>query len=137
MNFVALTGRLVKDPELRYIPSGKAVCNFTLAVDKSLTRDKKEELQRQSKPTADFIRIVIWGKPAESAAKYLAKGRKIAIEGSIATSTYEDQNGQKRYSTDVFANHIEYLEKSANQAAPEHEHDDFMPASFGDEEVPF
>jgi len=74
INNVNLVGRLTKDPELKYIPgSGTAVTNFTLAIDRGLSKDKKKELEAQGKPTADFIRTVVWGKQAENCANYLKK----------------------------------------------------------------
>lgn len=111
MNNVVLIGRLTKDPELRYIQgNGTAVSTFTLAVDKGLSRDKKQEMESQNKPTADFIRIVVWGKQAENAANYLVKGRLVGIQGRIQTGSYEANDGTKRYTTDVVANQVEFLE---------------------------
>ena len=111
MNTVVLIGRLTRDPELRYIPnSGTAVSTFTLAVDKNLSRDKKQEAESKNQPTADFIRIVVWGKQAENCANYLAKGRLIAVNGRIQTSTYDDKEGKRVYVTDVVANNVEFLE---------------------------
>ena len=90
MNNVVLIGRLTRDPELRYIPnSGTAVSTFSLAVDKNLSRDKKAEMESKNQPTADFIRIVVWGKQAENCANYLAKGRLVAVQGRIETGSYE------------------------------------------------
>lgn len=86
------------------------MANFTLAVDKNLARDKKLEFEQKGQPTADFIRIVVWGKSAENCANYLAKGRLIAVNGSIQTSTYQTNTGETRYSTDILANHVEFLE---------------------------
>lgn len=111
MNNVVLIGRLTRDPELRYIPnSGTPVSTFTLAVDKNLSRDKKQEAESKNQPTADFIRIVVWGKQAENCANYLVKGRLIAVNGRIQTSTYDDKDGKKVYVTDVVANNVEFLE---------------------------
>lgn len=111
MNSVVLIGRLTKDPELRFIAgSGRAVCNYTLAIDKNLAKDKKEEMQQKGLPTADFIRVVVWGKQAENCASFLAKGRLVAINGSIQTSSYKTNTGETRYSTDVLANRVEFLE---------------------------
>ena len=111
MNNVILIGRLTKDPELKYIPgSGTAVSNFTLAVDRGLSKSKKEEMKQQNKPTADFVRIVVWGKQAENCANYLAKGRLVAVNGSIHTSTSENTDGSKSYYTDVNAFRVEFLE---------------------------
>ena len=109
MNKVVLIGRLTKDPELRYTQSGMAVCQFTLAVDKNLSKDKKEEMEAQNKPTADFPRIIVWGKMGENASKYLKKGNKCAIEGAIQTGSYEDNNGNRVYTTDIVAQHVEFL----------------------------
>lgn len=117
MNNVVLIGRLTRDPELRYIPSGTPVSTFTLAVDKGLSRDKKQEMESRNQPTADFIRIVVWGKQAENCANYLTKGRLVGIQGRIQTSSYDDKDGNKRYATDVVANNVEFLEwgDSANR----------------------
>ena len=111
MNSVILIGRLAKDPELRFVPgSGMAVANFTLAVDKGLTKEKKQEFESQGKPTADFIRIVVWGKQAENCSQYLSKGKLVAIQGSIQTGTYKSPSGETRYTTEVLTNRVEFLE---------------------------
>ncbi|NLY46032.1 MAG: single-stranded DNA-binding protein [Tissierella sp.] len=111
MNNVVLIGRLTRDPELRYIPnSGTAVSTFTLAVDKNLSRDKKQEMEARNQPTADFIRIVAWGKTAELCANYLVKGRLVAIQGRIQTGSYDDKDGKKVYTTDIIASNVEFLE---------------------------
>ena len=136
MNNVSLIGRLTRDPELKYIPgSGTAVCNFTLAVDRGLSKSKKEELENKGKPTADFIRIVSWGKQAENCANYLAKGRKVAVSGSIRTSTSKDDSGKTNYYTDVNAYRVEFLEWGKSKS------DDVSPDDFksveDDEDIPF
>ncbi len=111
MNNTILIGRLVKSPELRYLPgSGMANATFTLAVDKGLSKDKKAEFESQNKPTADFIRIVVWGKSAENCANYLEKGRLVGVQGRINTGSYDDKDGKKIYTTDVVANQVEFLE---------------------------
>ncbi|TJX13590.1 single-stranded DNA-binding protein [Tissierella creatinini] len=120
MNNVTLIGRLTKDPELRYIPnSGNPVSTFTLAVDKGLSREKKQEMESKNQPTADFIRIVVWGKQAENCANYLAKGRLVGIQGRIQTGSYNDTSGNKVYTTEVVANQVEFLEwgDSGNKTA--------------------
>ena len=111
MNNVVLIGRLTRDPELRYIPnSGTAVSTFSLAVDKGLSREKKQEMESRNQPTADFINIVVWGKMAENCANFLAKGRLVAVQGRIQTGSYEAKDGSRRYTTDVVANNVEFLE---------------------------
>jgi len=129
MNNVVLIGRLARDPELRFVPgSGMAVANFTLAIDKGLTREKKQEFEAQGKPTADFIRIVVWGKQAENCSQYLAKGKLVAIQGSIQTSSYKASSGEMRYTTEVLTNRVEFLEWGDKK--PSGDKDDF---SFGAE----
>lgn len=116
MNSVALIGRLTKDPDLRYIQSGTATCNFTLAVNKELSKDKKQEMESKNQPTADFIRIVVWGKMAENAANYLVKGRLVGIQGRIQTGNYTKDDGTKVFTTDVVASNVEFLEWGDKQS---------------------
>jgi len=111
MNNVNLTGRLTRDPELKFLTgNGTAVCNFTIAVDKNLSKEKKQQMEAQGKPTADFIRIIVWGKRAETCANYLKKGLLCGVSGAINTSTYKSQSGETRYSTDINASNVEFLE---------------------------
>ncbi len=117
MNNVVLIGRLTADPELRFLPgNGRAVANFSVAVDKGLSRDKKLEMEQQGKPTADFPRIVVWGKQAENCANYLTKGRLVAIRGRIQTRSYENAQGQRVYITEVVADRVEFLEWGDNNS---------------------
>lgn len=137
-NVVVLIGRLTRDPELRYIPnSGQAICNFSLAVDKGLSKDKKQEMESQNKPTADFINIVVWGKSAENCANYLAKGRLVAVQGRLQSGSYEAKDGTKRYTTDVIANNITMIDwgdkKETNSDTGVHQ--DFHPVANDD--IPF
>ena len=101
MNSIILIGRLTKDPELRYTQAGKAVCSFTLAVDRPYSGENKE---------ADFINIVVWNKVGENCAQYLKKGRKAAVQGRLQIRSYEDDKGYKKYITEVVANSVEFLE---------------------------
>ena len=129
MNSVVLIGRLARDPELRFVPgSGMAVANFTMAIDKGLTREKKQEFESQGRPTADFIRIVVWGKQAENCSQYLSKGRLVAIQGSIQTGSYKTNTGETRYTTEVLANRVEFLEWGDKNQPKRKEDEDF---SFG------
>lgn len=101
LNFVALIGRLTRDPELRYTPSGVPVAHFAIAVDR--TRGKEKE--------TDFFDIVAWQKLAEICQKYLAKGRLVAVTGRIQIRNYETQDGQKRRAVEVIANEMQILDK--------------------------
>ncbi|KXB48676.1 hypothetical protein HMPREF3188_00062 [Tissierellia bacterium KA00581] len=114
MNNVVLTGRITKDLELKYTQNGKAYCRFTLAVDRGLSKEKKQEAEANGQPTADFINCVAWGVTAETLNKYTAKGKKILVNGSIETGSYTVQDGSKRYTTDVLVKRIEILEFADN-----------------------
>lgn len=106
MNQVVLIGRLVRKPELRYTQSNIAVGTTTIAVNRPRQKDKEQE--------ADFINIKVWGKQAENMQKYLDKGSLISIDGRIQTGSYTNQNGEKRYITEVIANNVEFLGGNKN-----------------------
>lgn len=113
-NRVLLTGRLTRDIELRYTRTNAPTASFTLAVDRALTKEKKEEAQRNNYPTADFPRVVVFGKQAENAARYLAKGSMCLVEGRIQTGSYKDKGGKTIYTTDVLADRVEFLDSQNN-----------------------
>ena len=130
MNKVTLIGRLTKDPELRYTSSNIAVASFTLAVDRGYTGQNGE---RQ----ADFLNIVVWRKPAENVKKFLTKGSQVAVDGSIQTRSYDDQNGQKRYITERLANSVEFLGSKGNTSSQQGtEKSAPTPYDFGNEPEP-
>lgn len=115
MNQVVLIGRLTRDPELRFVPSsGKAVANFTLAVNRVYSREKE----------ADFFRIVVWGKQAENVATYLKKGSQCAVSGSIHNNNYTDRDGNTRYSTDIQADRVEFLSTSGGGGGGRQDYDE-------------
>lgn len=103
MNKVALIGRLTAKPELRYTNSNVAFTRFTLAVNRQFTKE-------DGKRDADFINIIAWRKQAELITKYFNKGNLIAIEGKLQTSSYDDKNGNKKYTTDVALDNFEFIE---------------------------
>ncbi len=118
LNKVFLMGNLTRDPELRYVPSGTAVANFTVAVNrpyKDTAGEKKEEVS--------FIRVVVWGKMAEICGEYLSKGRPVMVEGRLKSRSWEDQSGQKRSALDVVAMNVQFLgskgDKRQTSAAPQ------------------
>jgi len=147
MNSCILIGRLCKDPELKFVPAtGMAVAKMSLAVDKDMFGEKKQQAVSQGKPTCDFINITVFGKSAENCANYLAKGRQCAIHGRINTSNYTDAEGKKHYNTDVIADKVEFIgSKDQGQAKPQQDsnhfgdfpddEDIFQPVD--DEEIPF
>ena len=115
MNKVFLIGNLTRDPEMRSTQSGVAVCNFSIAVNR---RFKKENGEQET----DFLNVIAWRQLAELCAKYLAKGRKVAISGSIQTRTYEAKDGSKRTAWDIVADEVEFLspqnQQSSTQSMP-------------------
>jgi len=109
MNNVVLIGRLTKDPELRFTPGkGTAVTTFTIAVDRRFKREGQQE--------ADFIPVVVWGKPAENTANYMSKGRLIGISGRIQTRSYDAKDGSRRYITEVVAEEVQFLDWGNKQS---------------------
>lgn len=111
MNLVVLIGRLTRDPELKYLANtGTPVATFSLAVDRELSKDKRQEVESKGQPTADFINIIVWGKQAENCANYLKKGKLAAVSGRLQSRSYEGKDGTKRYITEVVATRVEFLE---------------------------
>ena len=104
MNKVTLIGRLGKDPELKYTPSGKAVMSCSLA-----TSERWSDKDGEKKESTTWHNIVAWGKQAEVMAQYLAKGRQIAVEGRIDNRSYDDKDGNKRYISEVVVQNFEFL----------------------------
>ena len=103
INKVILIGRLGQDPELKYTPSGAAVCNFSLATTENWA-DKNGQKQERT----EWHRIVVWGKLAELCNQYLSKGRQAFVEGSLQTRSWE-KDGVKRYTTEINARNIQFL----------------------------
>jgi len=110
-NKAILVGRLCNDPELRYTPSGVAVANFRLAVDRQFTNPQGER-------ETDFIDIVAWRQDAEFAANYLGKGRLVLIDGRIQVRNWTTQDGQKRRSVEVVADRVRGLDRPREGQAP-------------------
>jgi len=104
VNKVIILGRLGQEPELKYTPSGAAVCNFSLATSENWM-DKSGQKQERT----EWHRIVVWGKLAELCNQYLSKGRQAFIEGSLQTRSWDDKTGQKRYTTEINAKNVQFL----------------------------
>lgn len=140
MNKAMIIGNLTRDPELRTTASGLSVCQFTVAVGRSFSKDKDE---------ADFIPVVTWRGLADNCGRYLTKGSKVAVSGRIQTRSYDDNNGNRRYVTEIIADDVEFLtpkgqsgQRGDNVPPPpsddglfEDEKSDFEP--LDDEQMPF
>jgi single-strand DNA-binding protein len=132
-NRIILIGRLTRDPELRYVPSGAPVASFTLAVDRPF-RDQ------QGNRETDFIDIVAWRKLAEQVSQYMSKGRMVAVEGRLQIRSYETQDGQKRKVSEVVADGIRFLDRgktAPGAEAPAPAQEVAAPSGTEDEDVPF
>lgn len=127
LNKVQLIGNLTRDPELKYTPTGMAVCTFTIATNRSWTTDTGEK-----KEEADFTRLVAWNKLAEICGQLLKKGRKVYVEGRLSNRSYQDKDGVTKYISEVVINDMILLDSSgaAQNAGQE---GDIMPEEF---EVP-
>lgn len=104
MNIIALVGRLTADPELKHTQSGVAVSKFSIAVDRAYTKQGEEK-------QVDFINVVAWRNSAEFLCKYFSKGQRIGVVGSVRTGSYMDENGIKRYTFEVYADRLEFVER--------------------------
>lgn len=112
LNKVFLIGRLSNDPELKYTPTGTAVCNFSIAVNGKPDKDGKSD--------ASFFNVVVWGKTAESVKNYTAKGKLIGIDGHLQQRSWTAQDGTKRYAVEAVADRVQFLTPRDNtqQAQP-------------------
>lgn len=139
MNTAVLIGRLTGDPEMRYIASTQtAVAQFSIAVDRPFSKEKEK--------TADFFRIVVFGKQAESCEKFLAKGRLVGVQGRLQNNNYTTQTGEKRYSTEIIAERVEFLDwgdKKSSAPSGGRSADNQLPEGFQaldddeDDDIPF
>jgi single-strand DNA-binding protein len=111
LNRVILIGRLTRDPDLKYTPSGVATASFTLAVDRPFANGSGER-------EADFIPIITWRQLAETCANYLRKGRLTAVEGRIQVRNYENAQGIRTYITEVIADNVRFLESNRENGTP-------------------
>lgn len=133
LNRVILIGRLTRDPELKYIPSGTPVASFTLAVDRPFTN-------KQGERETDFVPIVVWRKQAENCANYLGKGSLVAVDGRLQVRSYE-QDGQRRYITEVVAEDVRFLDRrgeASSQRVGSSGYEQYgTDVSFEDDDIPF
>lgn len=130
VNKVILVGNLGKDPELRNTTSGTSVCEFSIATGESW-KGKDGQMQERT----EWHRIVVWGKLGENCAKFLSKGRQVFVEGRLQTRSWEDKDGNKRYTTEIVARDVQFLGggggKSGGSDGPPPPSDDYGAASGG------
>ncbi|MCL1852870.1 MAG: single-stranded DNA-binding protein [Peptococcaceae bacterium] len=126
LNRIVLIGRLTKDPELKYSQAGVAVANFTLAVDRSYKNSKGEK-------ETDFIQCVVFRQLAELCSNYLSKGKLAAIDGSLQIRSFEGQDGQRRWVTEVVGDNVRFLSPKDSGSAPS----SYSSSSGSSDDVPF
>jgi single-strand DNA-binding protein len=135
INRVVLIGRLVKDPELRYTPSGVATCSFTIAVNRQFSNSQGEK-------EADFIQIVAWRQLAELCANYLKKGSQAGLEGRLQTRSYDNKEGKRVFVVEVVADNVQFLDgnKSENKQSNQSQDpfaNDSRTIDIADDDLPF
>jgi single-strand DNA-binding protein len=113
VNKAILIGNLGKDPELKYLPSGQAVANFSLA-----TTERRTDKNGQRQDHTEWHNIVVYGKTAEVVNQYLKKGRSAYIEGRITTRSWDDRDGNKKYRTEIIANTVQFLGSPGGSGTP-------------------
>ena len=126
MNKVFLIGNLTRDPELSTTQGGIKFCRFTLAVSRSYSRDGKRE--------TDFLPVIVWRAPADNCARYLKKGSRAAVCGSIQTRSYDSQDGTRRFVTEIAADEVQFLTTRNEDERNDVDFDDLKPI---DEDLPF
>ncbi len=113
LNRVIVLGNLGQDPELRRTQSGSAVCTLSVA-----TTDYRSTQEGQKQEFTEWHRIVVWNKQAENCAKYLAKGRTVMVEGRLQTRSWDDKQGQKRYTTEIIAQNVQFVGGQRDSSRP-------------------
>lgn len=143
VNKVIIVGRLGADPEVKTVSGNQTVARLSVA-----TSDNWTDREGQRQERTEWHRVVVWGKLAEICGKHLSKGRQVYVEGRLQTRSWEDQQGQKRYSTEVVANTVQFLGAPGEQREPgthhgssgnDYPYQDFGPEPSFDssEEIPF
>ena len=106
VNKIFIVGRLARDPEIRYTQNGSAIANMTVATDESFTGSDGNKVER-----TEWHRVTVFGKAAENCGNYLGKGSLVYVEGSLQTRKWQDQNGQDRYTTEIKAQRVQFLDR--------------------------
>lgn len=115
MNKLTIIGNLTRDPQLRTTQGGVSVCDFTVAVNRRMSSQQRQNGQQAE---ADFFRVTAWREMGENCSKYLAKGRKVAVVGAVSVQTYTGNDGVTRASLEVTADEVEFLTPRTEGAAP-------------------
>ena len=139
VNKVIILGNLGRDPEARYTQGGTAVCQLNVATTRTYTNKQNDRVEE-----TEWHRVVVWGKQAEACSTYLAKGRQVYIEGRLQTRSYEDNDGVKRYATEVVADVVQFIggrpggeASGSKREQPKAPEDTYVPEDYGNDDIPF
>ena len=138
-NRAVIVGNLGRDPELKYTQSGTAVCSFSVATGEKW----KDKQSGEMKERTEWHKVVVWGAQAETCSKYLSKGTQALVEGRIQTNAWEDKEGNKRYTTEILANTVQFLGgrdsagTSRSESPPLPEFPGTPVTGAGDDDIPF
>lgn len=138
-NKITIVGNLGRDPELRYTPQGTPVCSFTLA-----TNERRKDRSGETHDATTWFRVTLWGRQAETASQYLAKGRPIYIEGRLRVEEWTDKDGRQRYTLEVHATEMQFIGGKNDDSGARSQHSDrdanvdqSPEPSIGDDDIPF
>lgn len=134
LNRAEIIGNLGNDPELKSTPSGNSVCNFSVA-----TNEKWKDKEGNEQERTEWHRVVVWGKSAESCAKFLSKGRQVFVEGKLQTRSWENKDGVKMYTTEIIAKRVDFLgaKEGGGGNRPPPPGDNDAPPMNQDGDIPF
>lgn len=136
VNKAIILGHLGRDPDLNHTQGGQPVCRLNIATSRKYTNKSTNETVDET----EWHRVTVWGKQAEHCAKYLAKGRQCYVEGRIRTSSYEDKEGIKRYSTEIVADQVQFIGGKGDSSGDDAPRDGGSPPSNEpneDDDIPF
>ncbi len=132
LNKVMIIGNLGSEPEMRFAPNGNPVTSFRVATNRVYTTPEGER-----KEETEWFAVVAWGKLAEQCNQFLTKGRLVYTEGRLHTRTWESQDGQKHYRTEIIANRVTFLDRQASAPLPEEKAVEGEPGEIEPEDIPF
>ena len=135
VNKIFIVGRLARDPEIRYTQNGSAIANMTVATDESFTGSDGNKVER-----TEWHRVTVFGKTAENCGNYLGKASLVHVEGSLATRKWQDQNGQDRYTTEIKAQRVQFLDRRDHDGGQQRQGRQQTRGSeqdYQDQDVPF
>ncbi len=130
-NRVIIAGNLVRDPEIRFLPSGLSVANFTVAVNHSFRQNE------ETREEVSYFDVVVFGKQGENCAEYLAKGRPVLLEGRLRQRRWETDDGQKRSKIEIVGSQVQFLGSSRTESAGGRKTEEPVSETIRDEDVPF